>query len=68
VAARREADETVVLLGKVPHREVRDEAWKKAMIDPRTQLDAKPMPFDGKRLVTVCLPRKLTVRCLEKIT
>jgi uncharacterized protein YbaA (DUF1428 family) len=47
---------------------VRNEARKKAMIDPRTQLDAKPMPFDGKRVVTVCLPEKLTVRRLEKIT
>jgi uncharacterized protein YbaA (DUF1428 family) len=31
-------------------REVRDEAWKKVMIDPRMQPDANPMPFDGKRL------------------
>jgi uncharacterized protein YbaA (DUF1428 family) len=29
--------------------EVHGEAWKKVMIDPRTQPDANTMPFDGKR-------------------
>jgi uncharacterized protein YbaA (DUF1428 family) len=35
----------------VPSRDVRDEAWKKLMVDPRMAPDANPMPFDGKRLI-----------------
>jgi uncharacterized protein YbaA (DUF1428 family) len=34
-----------------PSRQVRDEAWKKIMEDPRMRPEARPMPFDGKRLI-----------------
>jgi uncharacterized protein YbaA (DUF1428 family) len=33
-----------------PSKEVRDEAWKKVMADPRMQPDFANMPFDGKRM------------------
>jgi uncharacterized protein YbaA (DUF1428 family) len=33
-----------------PSKDVRDEAWKKVMADPRLP-DPKGMPFDGKRLI-----------------
>lgn len=32
-----------------PSKDVRDEAWKKAMADPR--IDAIAMPFDGERMI-----------------
>lgn len=52
MAVKREADETVVFSWVTwPSRQVRDEAWKKVMADPRLQPDANPMPFDGKRLI-----------------
>jgi uncharacterized protein YbaA (DUF1428 family) len=34
-----------------PSREVRDEAMKNVMADPRLRQDVNPMPFDGKRLI-----------------
>lgn len=44
--------ETVVFSWIIwPSREVRDEAHKKVMADPRMQPDRNPMPFDGKRLI-----------------
>jgi uncharacterized protein YbaA (DUF1428 family) len=52
MAVKREADETVVFSWVTwPSRQVRDEAWKKVMADPRLRPDANPMPFDGKRLI-----------------
>ena len=52
MAVKREADETVVFSWITwPSRQVRDEAWKKVMADPRLKPDANPMPFDGKRLI-----------------
>lgn len=51
LAVKKEANETVVFSWIVwPSREVRDEAWKKFMADPR-MAEAEPMPFDGKRLI-----------------
>jgi uncharacterized protein YbaA (DUF1428 family) len=51
-AVRCEADETVVFSWITwPSRQVRDEAWKKVMADPRMQPDKNPMPFDGKRMI-----------------
>ncbi|MBA4144105.1 MAG: DUF1428 domain-containing protein [Nitrosospira sp.] len=52
MAVKCQADETVVFSWVTwPSRQVRDEAWKKVMADPRLQPDANPMPFDGKRLI-----------------
>lgn len=52
MAVKCQADETVVFSWVTwPSRQVRDEAWKKVMNDPRMQPDANPMPFDGKRLI-----------------
>jgi uncharacterized protein YbaA (DUF1428 family) len=52
MAVQRKDDETVVFSWVMwPSREVRDEAWKKVMADPRMQPDKNPMPFDGKRLI-----------------
>jgi uncharacterized protein YbaA (DUF1428 family) len=34
-----------------PSRQARDEGMKKVIADPRSQPDATPMPFDGKRLI-----------------
>jgi uncharacterized protein YbaA (DUF1428 family) len=34
-----------------PSKEVRDEAWKKVMADPRMQPDLNTMPFDGQRMI-----------------
>jgi uncharacterized protein YbaA (DUF1428 family) len=52
MAVKREADETVVFSWITwPSRQVRDDAWKKVMADPRLQPDTNPMPFDGKRLI-----------------
>jgi uncharacterized protein YbaA (DUF1428 family) len=52
MAVKRKADEAVVFSWVTwPSRQVRDEAWKKVMADPRLQPDANPMPFDGKRLI-----------------
>lgn len=52
MAVKCQTDETVVFSWVTwPSRQVRDEAWKKVMADPRMQPDANPMPFDGKRLI-----------------
>lgn len=52
MAVKRESDETVVFSWIAwPSRQVRDEAWKKVMADPRLQPETNPMPFDGKRLI-----------------
>ena len=52
MAVQRKSDETVVFSWIIwPSREVRDQAMKKVMADPRLHQDANPMPFDGKRLI-----------------
>ena len=52
MAVKRKPDETVVFSWIVwPSRQVRDEAMKKVMADPRLKPDVNPMPFDGKRLI-----------------
>ena len=52
MAVKRGDDETVVFSWITwPSRQVRDEAWKKVMADPRLQPENNPMPFDGKRLI-----------------
>lgn len=52
MAVKCEVGETVVFSWITwPSREVRDEAWKKVMADPRMNPDQNPMPFDGKRLI-----------------
>ena len=52
MAVKREENETVVFSWiPWPSRQVRDEAWKKVMADPRLKPDVNPMPFDGKRLI-----------------
>ena len=52
MAVKREENEMVVFSWITwPSRQVRDEAWKKVMADPRLQPDTNPMPFDGKRLI-----------------
>lgn len=49
-AVKAEAGETVVFAWvEWPSKAARDEAWTKLMQDPR--MSARPMPFDGKRLV-----------------
>ena len=51
-AVQRKDDETVVFSWIIwPSREVRDQAMKKVMADPRLQPNSNPMPFDGKRLI-----------------
>jgi uncharacterized protein YbaA (DUF1428 family) len=51
-AVLKKDDETVVFSWIVwPSRKARDEGMKKVMADPRSQSDANPMPFDGKRLI-----------------
>ena len=50
MAVQRKDDETVVFSWIIwPSREVRDQAMKKVMADPRSKTN--PMPFDGKRLI-----------------
>ncbi len=50
MAVQRKDDETVVFSWIIwPSREVRDQAMKKVMADPRS--NTNPMPFDGKRLI-----------------
>ncbi|GAA3527105.1 DUF1428 domain-containing protein [Zobellella aerophila] len=52
MAVKCREDETVVFSWILwPSREVRDRAMPKVMEDPRLQAEAKPMPFDGKRLI-----------------
>jgi uncharacterized protein YbaA (DUF1428 family) len=52
MAVKCEAGETVVFSWITwPSRAVRDEGWKKLMVDPRMHPDVNPMPYDGKRLI-----------------
>ena len=51
-AVQCQPDETVVFSWIIwPSRQVRDEASKKVMADPRMQALEKSMPFDGKRMI-----------------
>ena len=52
MAVKRQDDESVIFSWIVwPSRQVRDEAWKKVMEDPRMKPENNPMPFDGKRMI-----------------
>jgi uncharacterized protein YbaA (DUF1428 family) len=52
MAVKREPGETVVFSWVTwPSRQVRDEAWKLMMVDPRMQPGQHPDVFDGKRLI-----------------
>jgi uncharacterized protein YbaA (DUF1428 family) len=52
MAVKCQENETVVFSWVVwSSKEVRDQAWQKIMADPRTQNEAYPMPFDGKRMI-----------------
>ncbi|HSO46580.1 MAG TPA: DUF1428 domain-containing protein [Rhizobiaceae bacterium] len=52
MAVKLEPGETVVFSFTVwPSRQVRDEGMKKAMADPRMQMDPSKFPFDGKRMI-----------------
>ncbi|WP_026988579.1 DUF1428 domain-containing protein [Fodinicurvata fenggangensis] len=52
MAVKRKEDETVVFGWIIwPSQAVRDEAMPKVMEDSRLQMDANPMPFDGKRMI-----------------
>lgn len=52
LAVKCKEDETVVLSWLLwPSKEVRDEAYKKMMDDPRFNPTDNPMPFDGKRMI-----------------
>jgi uncharacterized protein YbaA (DUF1428 family) len=47
-----EENETVVFSWiEYPDKQVRDEANKKIMADPRMKMEGQEMPFDGKRMV-----------------
>lgn len=51
-AVKCKADETVIFSWITwPSKQVRDEAMKKIMEDPRLRPDVNPMPFDGMRLI-----------------
>jgi uncharacterized protein YbaA (DUF1428 family) len=52
MAVQRKDDETVVFSWVVwPSRDVRNQARKAMMDDPRMQPEQNPMPFDGKRMI-----------------
>jgi uncharacterized protein YbaA (DUF1428 family) len=52
MAVKRKDDETVVFSWILwPSREARDQGMKKSMEDPRLDMKANPMPFDGQRLI-----------------
>jgi uncharacterized protein YbaA (DUF1428 family) len=52
LAVRREADEAILFSWITwPSKQVRDDAWKKIMADPRMSPEKNPMPFDGKRMI-----------------
>jgi uncharacterized protein YbaA (DUF1428 family) len=52
MAVQKKQGETVVFSWIVwPSRQARDAGMKKVMADPRSQPNANPMPFDGKRLI-----------------
>ena len=51
-AVKAKDDEVVVYSWiEWPSKQVRDEAWKKVMADPRMQPDKETMPFDGARMI-----------------
>ncbi len=51
-AVQKQNDESVVFSWITwPSREIRNEAMKKAMSDPRMSNEKNPMPFDGKRMI-----------------
>jgi len=51
-AVQCKPDETVVFSWIVwPSKEVRDAGMARTMSDPRLDMAANPMPFDGKRLI-----------------
>ena len=51
-AVKADADENIVFSWIVyPSRQVRDEANRKVMEDPRMKMDNDAMPFDGKRMI-----------------
>jgi uncharacterized protein YbaA (DUF1428 family) len=52
LAVQKKDDESVVFSWIVwPSKDVRDQAWKVLMEDPRMAPDQNPMPFDGKRMI-----------------
>ncbi len=52
MAVKLEPGETVVFSFTLwPSRQARDEGMKKAMADPRMQMDPSTFPFDGKRMI-----------------
>ena len=52
MAVKQTEDETVVFSWMTwPSKAVRDEGWKKIMVDPRMKMEAGDMPFDGKRMI-----------------
>ena len=52
LAVKCEPNETVVFSWITwPSKQVRDDAWKKLMEDPRMKPENNPMPLDGKRLI-----------------
>lgn len=52
MSVKSKPDETVVFSWVIwPSKKVREDAWQKAMEDPRMQEDQNPMPFDGSRLI-----------------
>ena len=52
MAVKCKEDETVVFSWILwPSKEARNEGMEKAMADPRFDMEANPMPFDGKRMI-----------------
>lgn len=52
MAVKCQPDETVVFSWVTwPSKAIRDQGMQKVMQDPRFDMDANPMPFDGKRLI-----------------
>ena len=52
MAVKCKDNETVIFSWIVwPSREIRNAGIEKAMKDPRMDMEANPMPFDGKRLI-----------------
>ena len=52
MAVKCQPDETVIFSWIMwPSKKVRDAGMKKVMSDPDMQMEANPMPFDGKRMI-----------------
>ena len=52
MAVKREPEESVVFSWVMwSSKDVRDDAWKKLMQDPRMSAPDNVMPFDGKRII-----------------